>query len=336
MKNLYKLLFFNLLIMSTLIAISSLSWMTIWISLEMNLLAIMPLMKNIKNKYSAESTIKYFIIQAMASAMLLFSIIIYLMTKTINMNLFTYSSILTDSALFMKMGAAPFHFWLPEIISGMNWEMIFIILTWQKIAPMILLSYSIYTPMFLSIIIIISSMISGIQGMNQNCLRKIMAYSSINHTGWMIAAIMSSLNIWFYYFIIYSIINLNILLILNKYQIFYLNQLSKLFSYNKYKKFFFMLNFLSLGGLPPFLGFLPKWMTINFLISENFYTLSFLLIIFTLMSLYFYMRITFTTFTLNSTESLTNIIIKVNYLHFFVNFVSLSSLLLMFCLANFL
>nr|ARH54299.1 NADH dehydrogenase subunit 2 [Curculionidae sp. 4 AH-2016] len=328
-------MFFNMLTISTLIVISSLSWMSAWIGLEMNLLAIMPLMKNNKSKLAAESMIKYFMIQTMASTLLLFSIIIFSIFKFLSTDFIFISSLLTNSALLMKMGAAPFHFWLPEISSGMSWKMNFIILTWQKIAPMILLSYSIYTPMFLSIIIIISSLTSGIQGINQICLRKIMAYSSINHSSWMIATIMNSMNIWFYYFLIYSIINFNIMIILNKYHIYYFSQLSYLFFSNKYLKFLFMLNFLSLGGLPPFLGFFPKWITINIFIYENYFVLSFLLIVFTLISLYFYLRISFSTFSLNSIENLMKTFSKINYFHFFFNFMSLTGLVVIFFLSNF-
>nr|YP_009112317.1 NADH dehydrogenase subunit 2 [Eucryptorrhynchus brandti]AIY61443.1 NADH dehydrogenase subunit 2 [Eucryptorrhynchus brandti]AJT57321.1 NADH dehydrogenase subunit 2 [Eucryptorrhynchus brandti]ALF04088.1 NADH dehydrogenase subunit 2 [Eucryptorrhynchus brandti] len=336
MMNFYKFLFINLMFSSTLISISSTSWFNAWIGLEMNLLSIMPLMKSSNNKFSAEATIKYFIIQAMASSILLFSILIYTNLKIFNMNsMLPLSSILINSSLLMKMGAAPFHFWLPEVLSGLNWQINFIILTWQKIAPMILLSYTILLPSFLSIIIILSSLISGIFGLNQICLRKILAFSSINHMSWMISIIMNSLNTWIYYFIIYSIINFNMIIIFNKYQIFFMNQLNKLFTNNKTMKFIFMLNFLSLGGLPPFLGFFPKWMTINFLINKNFFTLSFILIIFTLISLYFYLRITFSSFTLNSTESLINTFNKISFIHFFINLISLMGLLICFITSNF-
>nr|YP_009128659.1 NADH dehydrogenase subunit 2 [Eucryptorrhynchus scrobiculatus]AJR19202.1 NADH dehydrogenase subunit 2 [Eucryptorrhynchus scrobiculatus]AJZ71907.1 NADH dehydrogenase subunit 2 [Eucryptorrhynchus scrobiculatus]UNO31858.1 NADH dehydrogenase subunit 2 [Eucryptorrhynchus scrobiculatus] len=335
MMNFYKFLFINLMFSSTLISISSTSWFNAWIGLEMNLLSIMPLMKSSNNKYSAEAMIKYFIIQTMASSILLFSILIYSNLKIFNTNSTHLFSILINSSLLMKMGAAPFHFWLPEVLSGLNWQMNFTILTWQKIAPMILLSYTILLPSFLSIIIILSSLISGIYGLNQNCLRKILAFSSINHMSWMISIIMNSLNTWMYYFLIYSIINMNIMFIFNKYQIYYIKQLNKLFTYNKTMKFIFMLNFLSLGGLPPFLGFFPKWMTIYFLINKSFFTLSFILIVFTMISLYFYLRITFPTFTLNSNESLIKTFNKINFLHFFTNFISLMGLMICFITSNF-
>nr|QJQ25919.1 NADH dehydrogenase subunit 2 [Niphades castanea] len=335
MFNFYKLLFFNTMTIGILITISSISWLTTWIGLEINLLSIMPLMKNHNNKYSAEASIKYFIVQAMASAIFLFSIVIFSNIKNFNFDMNSISSMIMNSALLLKMGAAPFHFWFPEVMSGLNWEMTYILMTLQKIAPMMLISNTKYSPMFISIIIIISSMISGLQGMNQMCLRKIMAYSSINHVSWMISALLNSANIWFYYFIIYCVINFNIIIIFNNFNIYYMNQLSKIFSFNKKIKFFFMLNFLSLGGLPPFLGFFPKWMVINHMINNNFYTLMIILIIFTLISLYIYMRITFSSFSINSEESLMKMYKKNYFLSFFTNFLSLTGLIACITAINF-
>nr|QXJ41879.1 NADH dehydrogenase subunit 2 [Pissodes strobi] len=334
MKKFYKILFFNTLIIGTLMAISSTSWLNSWIGLEINLLSMMPLMKNYKNKFSSEATIKYFIIQAMASAMLLFSIIIFTNSKNFNFILPMYPSMLTDLALLMKMGAAPLHFWFPEVISGMNWEMSYILMTWQKLAPMILLTYTTIIPLFLSIFIVTSSFISGLQGMNQTCMRKILAYSSINHVSWMISALLNSFTIWFYYWIIYCFININIIHLLNKYNIYFSTQLSKLLAWNKNMKFMYMMNFLSLGGLPPFIGFLPKWLTINFMIKNNFYSLAMLLIIFTLMSLYIYLRLTISSLMMNFEESLMNKSYSKNYFQFMSNMILMMSLILCVSMVN--
>nr|AYW52324.1 NADH dehydrogenase subunit 2 [Entiminae sp. ACP-2013] len=323
--KLYKILFLNTTLLGSVIAISSCSLPIAWMGLEINLLSIIPIFKNIQNKYPAEATMKYFIAQTMGSSLFMFAIIFYF-TKEI-----PFSSkpempelILISMALLLKMGAAPFHFWLPEVSSGLNWPSNFILLTWQKITPIILLSYQInnYT-MFFSIIIISSSMISGLQGLNQTCLRKIMAYSSINHMSWMISSILNSMTIFHYYFITYCFINMNIFFIFKKFNIFFLSQLSSILSLKKKIKFMFMLNFISLGGLPPFLGFLPKWLTINNMIDNKHYTMTTILIIFTLISLYFYLRITFSSFTINSEETIIILFNKITYFHFFTNLLSL-------------
>nr|UFP90418.1 NADH dehydrogenase subunit 2 [Eucryptorrhynchus scrobiculatus] len=324
--KLSKIMFFNIVAIGTLMTVSSLSWVIAWIGLEVNLMSILPLLKSFNNKYKSESTMKYFITQAMASIMFLFSVIFFVCAKNYSTEVILASSLLLNTTLLLKMGAAPFHFWLPEVVSGLNWDLIFIIITWQKIAPMIILMHTTYTPMFLSFVVILSSLFSGLSSINQTCLRKIIAYSSINHVSWMISAILNSATTWSYYFLIYCIINFNIILILLKYNIYNMSQLSKLFALNKKMKFFFMLNFLSLGGLPPFLGFFPKWMTVNSMINNNYYVLIVMLIIFTLVSLYIYTRITFSSFSINTEESLIKIFNKINYFHFIINLFSLIGL----------
>nr|YP_009937359.1 NADH dehydrogenase subunit 2 [Trigonopterus tanimbarensis]QNT26830.1 NADH dehydrogenase subunit 2 [Trigonopterus tanimbarensis] len=303
MMNFYKILFFNLLVFSTLICISALSWMTAWLGLEMNLLSIIPLMKTYTNKNSAEAAIKYFIVQAMASAILMFSIMIFSSLNFFNLKFLYMPSMIMNATLLGKMGAAPFHIWFPEVISGLAWNIVIIILTWQKIAPFILLSYCISSSTFLSITIILSSLIGGLQGLNQVCTRKILAYSSINHMGWMISTLLSSLNLWSLYFAIYSLMNFSITMMFHKYSIFYMSQVPKMLSYNKKLKYMFMMNFLSLGGLPPFIGFLPKWITINALMNLKHNFMCFILVSFTLLTLYFYIRISFSSFSFYSLES---------------------------------
>nr|QED57260.1 NADH dehydrogenase subunit 2 [Anthonomus pomorum]QED57281.1 NADH dehydrogenase subunit 2 [Anthonomus pomorum] len=326
-------MFYSTLMMGSIMAISSISWLTVWIGLEMNLLSIMPLMKD-KMKNTSEAMIKYFMVQAMASTLLLFSVLIFHLTKEINLSYSTY--FLLNSALFMKMGAAPFHFWYPEILSGISWENNFIMLTWQKIAPMILIINTSFSIMFISMFIIFSAMLGSLQGFNQICLRKIMAYSSINHIGWMLSTLLTSHTIWMFYFLIYSLINMNIVIILQKLNIFYLNQINSLFSFNLKLKFIYMLNFLSLSGLPPFLGFVPKWLVINHLIINNFYALSMILIIFTLLAMYMYFRITFSTFSLFYKQAIFTSFYKISYFVYFLNFLTLLGGMIHILSANFL
>nr|QNG56379.1 NADH dehydrogenase subunit 2 [Macrohyliota sp. 1 MJ-2020] len=330
MFNLYKIIFFIFLIFGTFITISSYSWFSMWIGLEINLLSIIPLISSTKNIYSSESAMKYFITQAMASTIILFSIIMLSnMNEFIPMNLNYFLSLMMNSAILMKMGAAPFHFWFPEMMDGLNWMNALLILTWQKIAPMIIFMYNYNSSMFIIIVIIFSSMISGIMGLNNTSMRKIMTYSSINHIAWMIASMMFNQLIWMIYFICYTLISLNLIYIFHIKNIFSLNQLFNSLNNNKMIKLFFFLNFLSLGGLPPFLGFFPKWLTINYLILNNFMMISMILIVFSLISLFMYLRISFSTLIMFSLE---NLILKnqfKNSIIFLLNFFNLIALI--FC-----
>nr|AOY40059.1 NADH dehydrogenase subunit 2 [Scolytinae sp. BMNH 1040351] len=302
MNKFYKYLFSITLIMGTMVSISSLSWLTAWMGLEMNLLSMMPLMKSFKNKYSSEATIKYFITQASASLVLLLSILIITNSWQSSMTQ-NHSIYLTEMALLLKMGAAPLHFWLPEVVSGLTWPMTMVTLTWQKIAPMILFSYLEPNINLLASVIITSSLVGGILGMNQLCLRKLLAFSSINHIAWMLSTIMFSKSIWLIYFLTYSFINYSLILTLNKNKILFMNQMTKLSPSNKTSKLIFILNFLSLGGLPPFIGFLPKWLTIHVMTQMNMFFTSTILIVSTLIALFMYLRTMFSSMTLSSEES---------------------------------
>nr|ARH54676.1 NADH dehydrogenase subunit 2 [Tachinus subterraneus] len=333
----YKLLFFFTLSIGTLISISSYSWMGMWLGLEINLLSVIPLMNSTKNILSSEASLKYFITQAIASTILLFAIIMMSNNLMIIKNINNSLIIIFNSALLTKMGAAPFHFWFPEVMEGLSWMNCLILLTWQKIAPMIIIMYNMNFTMFFSMIIMFCMLISGILGLNQVSLRKILAYSSINHIAWMLSSMLFMETLWMYYFMIYSLISLNIILMFKIMNIYYMKQLFNSLNKNIIIKFFFIMNFLSLGGLPPFIGFLPKWLTIQSLIDNNFYFLTMLMILMTLLTLFYYMRITFSTFTLSMNENNYNIFVKMNYsLIIFINFLSLMSLILLTLMFNFI
>nr|YP_010954758.1 NADH dehydrogenase subunit 2 [Falcicornis taibaishanensis]WMW30143.1 NADH dehydrogenase subunit 2 [Falcicornis taibaishanensis] len=329
MWYLNKMLFSSFLALGTIVAVSSYSWVGMWMGLEINLLSFIPLISTSKNMFSSESALKYFISQVLASTILLLSIII-LSTKALTFlehNL--QSSLIFNTSLLLKMGSAPLHFWFPEVMEGLSWLNSMILLTWQKIAPMILLSYSSKTFTLLTVAVISCMLVSGILGQNHLSLRKIMAYSSINHIGWMIAASLFFETIWMIYFTIYSVITLNITIMFKKLNIFFMKQLTLSMNHEPTIKIFFILNFLSLGGLPPFLGFLPKWLTVQVMINENFSSLALIMILATLMTLYFYMRVTFSTLVL-SMNSLMQIYNPPSHKFFIMstNLVTLASLIL--------
>nr|YP_010035466.1 NADH dehydrogenase subunit 2 [Ludioschema sulcicolle]QQQ88053.1 NADH dehydrogenase subunit 2 [Ludioschema sulcicolle] len=333
MVKTYKLLFISTIMMSTLISISAYSWLGMWLGLEINLLSIIPLMHNHKNMMSAESAIKYFVVQSIASTIILLSVIL-LMNKTsitTNVNMQSTFLMMMNSSLLTKMGMAPFHFWFPEVMEGLDWMNCLLILTWQKIAPMVLLMYNMKFMTFMFTVIIASMIISGVMGVNQVSLRKIMAYSSINHMGWMISTMLIMETIWMYYFVIYTVMSINVVMILKTFKIFYLNQLFQSMNSSMMTKMFFILNFLSLSGIPPFLGFLPKWLTVQALVQNSMILLPTLMIILTLITIFMYMRITLSSLLMNINETNWNQMnIKFSLNKFYLalmNFFTITSLL---------
>nr|YP_010414972.1 NADH dehydrogenase subunit 2 [Xanthodes albago]URW97494.1 NADH dehydrogenase subunit 2 [Xanthodes albago] len=322
--NSNKMFFFFILIFSTLISISSNSWFGCWIGLEINLLSFIPLISNSNNLLSTEASLKYFLTQSIASINFLFTILIKLiLMKNFEMN--NFISIMMNSSMLMKMGSAPFHFWFPNIVDGLSWINNFFLMTWQKITPIILLSYNMNNK-FILFIIIMNIIIGAIGGLNQTSLRKLMAFSSINNLGWMLSSIMISENLWMFYFSMYSFL-ISIMCFL--FYMLNMNFINQLFinNMNFFIKINLLINFLSLGGLPPFIGFFPKWIVINFLIMNNMYMLTFIFVMMSLIMLFFYIRISYSSFMFNYLKmKWFKIFIKNN--HFLmINFLSFFSLM---------
>lgn len=260
-------------------------------------------MANHKNLFSSEASLKYFLIQALASTTLLFSIIsIYLTTEISTFIENEIFSFLIRSSILIKIGAAPFHFWFPGVIEGLNWLNCLLLITWQKIAPLILLSYCLKLNVFSSSIVILSVIIGSLGGLNQTSLRKLIAYSSINHLGWIIAAITVRENLWINYFLIYSFLSSCLIFTFNSSQIFHINQRFFTLNKNPWLKFSTILFLLSLGGLPPFLGFFPKWIVIQTLTEHNIIFITITIVVMTLITLFYYLRISFSAILLSYVE----------------------------------
>nr|QNJ59962.1 NADH dehydrogenase subunit 2 [Melanoplus confusus] len=302
-NNSKKLLFLSTLMMGTILSISSNSWFGVWMGLEINLLSFIPMLTNNKNMMMNESSIKYFIVQAMASTMLLFSILLIQMKYPMMWEEEMLPSMMVSSSLLLKIGAAPFHFWFPEVMSTSTWINCLTLMTWQKIAPMMVLSYCIQLSKFMFTIVIFSIIIGAMGGLNQTSLRQILAYSSISHLGWMISSLMVSENTWELYLIIYSLLSLIIVIIFKQMNLFFLNQIYSSTSLKTETKFLMFLSLLSLGGLPPFLGFLPKWIIMQSLIENNMTILMAIMTLLTTITLYYYMRISFSALILSYSEN---------------------------------
>lgn len=274
--------------------------------MEINLISFVAILINNNNKLSIESALIYFLIQAIASIILLFSLII--------LTFLNKFYLLIIFAVLIKLGSAPFHFWMPAIVEGLNWINNLILLTWQKINPLIILFF-INNFNYLNIFIILSLIVGSISGLNYSSIKKIISFSSINQLRWLILRLINNkiikIYIFFYFFLIWLIIKSLINFNLN-----YLNQLYNLNLKNKFIKLFIFINFLSLGGLPPFLGFYPKLILI---IKFNNTIIIFLIVIFTILTLFIYLRIIFSLLILNSIKI--NKIKKINNLIKFYNFI---------------
>nr|AJW76407.1 NADH dehydrogenase subunit 2 [Chorotypus fenestratus] len=300
--NTMSLLFLSVMLMGTSLALSSNSWLGIWMGLEINMISFIPLLKS-KNLNVNETSIKYFMVQAIASTMLLFSIMMIQSKSFMNNGMNEIMLYIIMSSLFMKLGAAPFHFWLPEVMGTASWMNCLILMTWQKIAPLSVLSLCMKNSLFICMIIIMSIMMGGLCGINQMSMRQILAYSSMSHIGWMISAMMMKEELWELYFLIYSVMSINVVWMLYTNKMYSINQMFNSVSINKINKLIVMMVLLSLGGLPPFIGFMPKWMVIQSMINEKLTFMITSMIMITTISLYYYLRMMFSMLVLTTTEN---------------------------------
>lgn len=318
--------------LGTLISISSYSWFSIWIGLEINILSFIPLVIKKDNIFLSESTIKYFFVQSIGSIIVLVSVLFILNYSEFIVPQINSLIIIINLALLIKLGSAPLHFWFPEIVEGLRWINCLILLTWQKVAPFILIMNNKINFNLLVIAIVCCLIVRSVISFNQIRIRKILAFSSINNIAWILCCLQCSYTIWVFYFIIYCFIRVSIVLILDYYSINFINQVFNLTNKNK---ILLILNLLSLGGLPPFIGFFPKWIVIYFLNLINLNFISFLVILFTLIILYVYIRIIFMSFTLSRIK--TKNFLKFNFwLMGFMSFLFFSSLISITLMFNFL
>nr|UXW64251.1 NADH dehydrogenase subunit 2 [Corynis sp.] len=285
-KKWNKNLLMIFLILGSLITMNSSTWLSAWMGMELNLLCFIPIMKK-KNLKNTNSMMIYFIVQASSSTLLLMTIFLIKMEfMLLKLNLMMS---MIQISLMMKLGSAPFHWWMPKIMNFLNWKNCFILMTWQKIAPICLMHMTIFSK-FIYLSIFYSAFLGSILGINQLSIKLILSYSSINHLAWLLISIKLNFYLFMIYFSIYSLNILSICFILNNLNFSYLSEL-----YNKnnskitmFMKLILMSLFFSLSGLPPFLGFLPKLFVLIYMMMNSLYMESFIMIIFTLITISYY------------------------------------------------
>lgn len=311
----------SIIIIRSIIVVSRTNWLFLWAALELNLLRFVPILINSKKNQETEATVKYFLVQALGSSVLLMRRISLWFNINIPNQLM---STLIFIALILKIGIAPCHIWYPSVITSISWIAALILSTWQKLAPLIIISL-IFTKSISLIIFVLArlnAIVGGIIGINQSHLRTIIAYSSITHIGWIISLIASNKPILtISYFIFYSLIICPIFIIFHIKQTTNTNSTNKLTSYSPRYQIILPILLLSLGGLPPLTGFIPKWITISTLAHIS-PTTTIILITGAIINTYFYLTIIF------------NILLRIKPLNLYKVFNSRNNLIFIFLIAT--
>nr|VFU78617.1 NADH dehydrogenase subunit 2 [Proasellus escolai] len=288
-------MFLFTLSMGIIIMLTSKTWFSAWLGLEINLLSFLPVIL-FSSPAGSEGGLKYFLIQALGSLLIL--------QTSFSWTLLPCPYLFFIAPLTLKLGAAPLHFWLPEVTKTLPWRINMILLTLQKTGPLYLLAtVSMSNKLPLIIISIFSAIVGALGGLNEMDLRKLMAFSSISHMGWMLVGMTLTQMHWVLYFSTYIATSLALIVLLNKMNIFSLSQLSP----KSKNSMLIMLLLMSLGGFPPLLGFAPKWAILMSVVSISL-PLSFLLIMTSMVTLYYYIRTGLMTLTLSNLNMKMNLL----------------------------
>nr|AMX74144.1 NADH dehydrogenase subunit 2 [Nuttalliella namaqua]UYB78171.1 NADH dehydrogenase subunit 2 [Nuttalliella namaqua] len=276
-------IYFYFIILCIIFSFSSNNWFLIWVMMEISLISFIPIIKN-NTLFNSSALMIYFLIQSLSSILFLLSMIFNYM-KSYNQ----ITSLLILLTILLKIGFPPFHSWMIQMSNGLTLIHLFFMITLMKIIPFYFLSF--FHFYLLQMMILFSIFLSTILGLNQTLIPKIIIFSSISHMNWMLSIMMYYYFSWIPYFLIYTLITFMLIksMLLLKW-----NSINSPIFINNSKtiNFQMMVNLMSLAGMPPFLGFFPKWMSIM-LLSSSMSMILLALLISSLINIYIYLRITF-------------------------------------------
>nr|WNH22532.1 NADH dehydrogenase subunit 2 [Polydactylus virginicus] len=283
--------------LGTTVTFASSHWLLAWMGLEINTLAILPIMAQHHHPRAVEAATKYFLTQATAAATLLFAATTnaWLLGQwDITQMTHPLPTSMVIIALALKIGLAPLHSWLPEVLQGLDLTTGLLLSTWQKLAPFaLLLQVQTPNPIILVILGLSSTLVGGWGGLNQTQLRKILAYSSIAHLGWMILVLQFAPSLTLLTLLTYFIMTFSAFLMFKLNKATNINSLATTWTKAPLMTALAPLALLSLGGLPPLTGFVPKWLILKELTKQDLPILATLAAFSALLSLYFYLRLSY-------------------------------------------
>nr|AMQ62873.1 NADH dehydrogenase subunit 2 [Cyrtodactylus metropolis] len=286
------------LLASSIITMSSNHWLLAWFGLELNTLSILPATTKHWHPRATEAATKYFLVQTTAATMIL-------LASTTNawqtgqwaiMHSTPITTLGITMAIMLKLGAAPTHMWYPHILQGVTMNTALLISTWQKLAPLALL-YMTHNHLNHTILLalgLLSTTIGGLAGLNQTQTRTIMAFSSIAHLGWLITAIALSPSLTTLTMMMYMTLTTATFMPLATTSKNMLD-IGTAWPLSPTTLTASMITLMSLGGLPPLTGFMPKWLILKEMTLTGLPLLATLLLLTTLPSLFFYIRLAYMT-----------------------------------------
>ena len=308
-------------LLGMLVMISSNDLIVFYIGLELQSLALYVLASfNRDNILSSESGLKYFVLSALSSGLLLYGCsLIYGFSNSTNFDEISqnfnfeygviFGMVFVIVGLAFKISAVPFHMWAPDVYQGSPTSVTVLFAILPKIAALTVFIKFLYGPFLnlfeewqvIIIFLSIASMILGaVAAIGQKNLKRLIAYSSISHMGYALAGLTTGTNQGIQssiiYLIIYLIMNLAFfccLFMLKRKDIFYENieDLSGLSKKHPILALSFLIILFSLAGIPPLAGFFAKFYVFMAVIQKEMYFLAIVGLLATVIAAFYYLRI---------------------------------------------
>ena len=312
-------------VLGMMVMISAYSLLTVYLGLELLSLSLYAMVAMHKDSQPAsEAAMKYFVLGALASGMLLYGIsMLYGVTGTLELGelsqlltarteqntLLVFGLVFIIVGIAFKFGAVPFHMWVPDVYQGAPTAVTLFISTAPKIAAFamaIRLLVDGLQPLLVDwqqmlVILSILSMATGnIIAIAQSNLKRMLAYSTIAHVGFLLLGILSGTEAGFaaamFYVITYALMSagaFGIIILLSRkgFESDNLDDIKGLSDRSPWFAFIMLILMFSMAGVPPFLGFWAKWFVLKEIVDMGYVWLAALAVVFSIIGAYYYIRI---------------------------------------------
>ncbi|MBC8494161.1 MAG: NADH-quinone oxidoreductase subunit NuoN [Candidatus Thioglobus sp.] len=329
--SLFRGEYFTLVLLSVLgmmVMVSGYSLLTLYLGLEILSLSLYTLIAIARERAGAvEAALKYFVLGAIASGLLLYGMsMIYGISGSLNINeianfassstLDSREALITNFGLVFlvigiafKLGAVPFHNWVPDVYQGSPTSVTMFLSTVPKIAAVAMLvrilvdglgAMQPYWSDLFMVLAILSIALGSVVALMQTNIKRMLAYSTISHIGFImlgfVTGVITGYGAAVFYVLVYVLMSLaafGMIILLNK-QGFEADQISDFKGLSKHSPWFALMMLvimLSMAGVPPFIGFYSKLFILQQVVSAGFVTIAVIAVIFAVISAYYYLQV---------------------------------------------
>ena len=323
--------YFVLVMLSMLgmmVMVSGYSLLTLYLGLEILSLSLYTLIAIARERSGAiEAALKYFVLGAIASGLLLYGMsMIYGISGSINVaDIATFAAnatlasremlILNFGLVFLvigiafKLGAVPFHMWVPDVYQGAPTSVTMFLSTVPKIAAVAMLvrilvdgmgaMHEYWSDLFM-VLALLSIALGSVVALMQTNIKRMLAYSTISHVGFIllgfVTGVVEGYGAAVFYVLVYILMSMaafGMIILLNK-QGFEADKISDFKGLSKHSPWFALMMLaimLSMAGVPPFIGFYAKLFILQQVISAGFITIAVIAVVFAVISSYYYLQV---------------------------------------------